>query len=220
MRYGLNRLPNLFSGVFELASRTEGRGFKSHLTDLKYINRDAASVGHSQHRLTHSIAASGQFHVPHSSSAYRHDQFGRSPSSPLWHNPRLSWLQCQHRQPVSLCSSQHAHPPHQIRHFSLSSYLASTPEKDSSENEGQKPKSEDSKGLMHRFHKAYKAYGPVLIGFHCVTYCMYFTTCFGISYAGLDVMIFLEWLRDHASLPQVSRSSVYPSLTASLLFVY
>lgn len=59
-----------------------------------------------------------------------------------------------------------------------------------------------AKSIMHRFHKAYKNYGKVLIGFHCVTYCIYFTSFLGISYAGLDVVLFLEWLRDHVSLPQ------------------
>ena len=61
-----------------------------------------------------------------------------------------------------------------------------------------------AKSIMHRFHKAYKDYGKVLIGFHCVTYCVYFTSFLGISYAGLDVVLFLEWLRDHVSLPQVN----------------
>jgi len=58
------------------------------------------------------------------------------------------------------------------------------------------------KGLVARFRKAYKNYGKVLIGVYCATYCIFFTSFVGISYAGLDIIFFLEWLRDHAYLPQ------------------
>jgi len=105
-----------------------------------------------------------------------------------------------------------------VRHFSVSStFLAidkelssSSSDKDSTnklEDADSARKNPDDaiskkKSLIERFHKAYKNYGKVLIGFHCITYCIYFTSFVGISYAGLDVIVFLEWLRDHAHLPQ------------------
>lgn len=113
-----------------------------------------------------------------------------------------------------------------VRHFSISARLYSSSSSDEGPSLAKKsstPKDDDSsstnndatvvekKSLVQRFHKAYKNYGKVLIGFHCVTYCVYFTSFLAISYAGLDVLVVLEWLRDHAGLPQ----AVIQKLTAS-----
>ena len=112
-----------------------------------------------------------------------------------------------------------------VRHFSVSSiFLAIDKElsSSSSDKDSLTDKSEDAdlagknpddatpkkKGLVARFRKAYKNYGKVLIGVYCATYSIFFTSFVGISYAGLDIIFFLEWLRDHAYLPQVLFSAV------------
>jgi len=106
------------------------------------------------------------------------------------------------------------------RNFSVSSHLNNDPDrpsdlnKDTSQDTGQVTSIRDSSdnpdvnnvnnssSVMKRFKDAYRNYGYILIGFHWISYGAWFSLGAACSYAGLDVVPILEWLRDHLSLPQ------------------
>ena len=253
MRYGLNRLFSLASGVTELTSRSLGASscFVNSISenhDLNVTVRNSSSnarqslVAYPRARKNSSTPTTTTTSKALSLSPSHHVRCFSTPSTSCdllssssassvswqrqwkpWPRPapwQLSWRQQQHRS-ISLLSPS-SHQPHvflfslPVRQFSVTR-CSSDKDRNSLQSDDQRSKTKEeeeeldapksrgiAKSIMHRFHKAYKDYGKVLIGFHCVTYCVYFTSFLGISYAGLDVVLFLEWLRDHVSLPQVN----------------
>jgi len=236
MRYGLDRLLNLVSGVTLATSKTLpgsqrlllSRHFSHgaswvHCRALERMNKlvvvrpvgtnhPSSAIAFSSLSIHHDrpeIELTWWSQTSTSRCAsFRSLPWQRPRSISLWpnssafahlsHSPTL-WRSSN--SSISASSFSHVPPPSlngsPIRHFSTSLRTLGDDKDSDEKKEVEAETNPKSKGIVQRFKEAYYNYGKVLLVFHWASYAVYFTTFLGMSYAGLDVVVVLEAVRNY-----------------------